>query len=171
MSTNIKRVTKDDADALRNISIETFRDTFGSSNTEENLEELFNTAYSVEQLKTELDNKNTEFDFIYVQDQLAGYLKININDAQSEKMNNNYLEVERIYIRKSFKRHGLGSQLMNYAIKKAQNNHKSALWLGVWEHNPAAIKFYEHYGFKTFSEHIFVVGEDKQRDILMNKSI
>jgi ribosomal protein S18 acetylase RimI-like enzyme len=48
--------------------------------------------------------------------------------------------------------------------------HKVA-WLGVWEHNPRAIAFYEKWGFKQFGTHPFLLGKDLQTDILMKKEL
>ena len=45
------------------------------------------------------------------------------------------------------------------------------MWLGVWEKNLKGIRFYERFGFKKFSEHLFVLGNDIQTDWLMMKKI
>ncbi len=45
------------------------------------------------------------------------------------------------------------------------------VWLGVWEHNYKAIKFYQDKGFVCFGEHVFVLGEDRQTDFLMKKTL
>ena len=60
---------------------------------------------------------------------------------------------------------------MSSAINAAKEADKNYIWLGVWENNTNAISFYQVKGFMPFSEHIFVVGSDKQRDILMKKTI
>lgn len=41
------------------------------------------------------------------------------------------------------------------------------VWLGVWEKNLGAIRFYEKNGFVPFDKHIFRLGDEKQTDILM----
>jgi ribosomal protein S18 acetylase RimI-like enzyme len=45
------------------------------------------------------------------------------------------------------------------------------LWLGVWEKNEPAIRFYEKNGFKKFSKHIFKLGNDEQTDLLLKKTL
>ena len=42
-------------------------------------------AFRSEQLKKELSNPSSQFYFIYYHDDLAGYVKVNMNEAQSEK--------------------------------------------------------------------------------------
>lgn len=168
---DLKRIKISDVLELQKISIETFNDTFGEYNSLEDLNEMFENNYNSEQLKSEINNQSTDFEFIYVDGQIAGYLKINWGSAQSEDMGNSFLEVERIYIRKAFKRQGLGTKLMDYAIEKAKKLGKQYIWLGVWENNSNAIGFYQSKKFIPFSDYIFMVGEDKQRDILMKKKI
>jgi ribosomal protein S18 acetylase RimI-like enzyme len=41
------------------------------------------------------------------------------------------------------------------------------MWLGVWEHNPRAIAFYHKHGFVDVGDHVFLLGEDPQTDIIM----
>ena len=61
----------------------------------------------------------------------AGYLKLNIGTSQSEEMDDHFLEIERIYVRKKFKHQGIGTFLLDTAIKKAKEKQKTAIWLGV----------------------------------------
>jgi ribosomal protein S18 acetylase RimI-like enzyme len=44
-------------------------------------------------------------------------------------------------------------------------------WLGVWERNPKAIAFYRKFGFQEVGEHVFPLGSDAQRDIVMSRPI
>ena len=41
------------------------------------------------------------------------------------------------------------------------------IWLGVWEHNVSAIRFYERNQFQLFGKHSFILGSDEQTDLLM----
>ena len=45
------------------------------------------------------------------------------------------------------------------------------VWLGVWEYNKNAIEFYKHMGFKIFSKHSFLLGDDNQTDLLLKIDI
>ena len=138
MSIHLQKITKNNVQDLQEVSIQTFTETFKDNNSEKSLNDYLNTAYELTKLEKELENPHSEFYFAYFNNELAGYLKININDAQSEKMGENALEVERIYIKKSFKRRGIGRHLIETAEQLAKKYQKNLMWLGVWEYNPKA---------------------------------
>lgn len=167
----IKKISLNDLVALQTLSIKTFTDTFAKDNTPEDLKDYLDQAYTEEKLTSELQNKQSEFYFIYSDDQLAGYLKLNVNDAQTETIEENALEIERIYIDSDFKRLGLGKMLYSKAIERAKALNKTAIWLGVWERNFSAMKFYHKMGFTLVGEHSFYMGEDEQTDLIMKKKL
>lgn len=171
MATSIKKCTRADLPQLEEISRVTFTDTFGQYNSQANLEKYLVRSYSQPQLHSELTNPDSEFFFIFEGDELAGYLKINILDAQTEKMGEASLEVQRIYVLPAHKRHGLGRKLMAQAITRAKDCGKTNIWLGVWEHNHGAIAFYEQLGFKKIGDHVFTLGDSPQRDLILKKTI
>lgn len=169
MTTMIRICTEKDAIELQNISISTFSETFKDQNSPDHLHVYLEKAYHSSKLKKELADPSSQFFFIYFRDQLAGYLKINTGDAQTEAMGEDSLEVERIYIKKRHQKFGLGKQLLTKAMELAQELEKEKIWLGVWEENKNAIGFYEKKGFIQNGSHSFFVGDDEQTDLIMVK--
>lgn len=157
--------------ALQSVSKETFYETFKNQNSEQNMETYLATAFSEETLTDELSNSNSTFYLLYVDENLAGYLKLNTEDAQTENMGNEALEIERIYVLGSFQKMGLGKVLMNHAINIAKQQHKNKVWLGVWEKNVNAIAFYEKSDFVKTSSHSFMMGDEEQHDFIMMKTL
>ena len=98
---------------------------------------------------------------------MVGYLKINFGTAQSDIEDDSALELERIYVSKEFQGRQIGSQTLTKVLELAKNQNKQYVWLGVWEQNQGAIRFYERYGFIKFGEHPYYIGSDKQTDWLM----
>ena len=169
MSIQIKTCTLTDLTALQAISKETFTATFGQQNTPANLATYLKTAYATSQLTQELKNPESRFFFILKDQDIAGYLKLNTGTAQTEDMGPHALEIERIYLRSAFQRQGLGSKLFQVALDAAQKYHKTQLWLGVWEHNLKAQKFYHRLGFHQIGQHTFTLGTDPQTDLIYAK--
>jgi diamine N-acetyltransferase len=171
MTIKITKCTLGDLHKLQEISFETFNDTFKEQNTPENMNAYLEKAFNLKQLEDELSNPSSEFFFVFFNNELAGYLKVNINDAQSEDMGNEALEVERIYIKSNFQKHGLGKYLLNTAVEMAKVHNKTKIWLGVWEKNENAIAFYKKVGFIEVGAHCFYMGDEEQIDIIMSLAI
>ncbi|KRE68859.1 GNAT family N-acetyltransferase [Paenibacillus sp. Soil750] len=171
MTVHIKKCTLKDLDLLQEISVETFTETFKNQNSPENMNAYLKKAFNLQQLEKELSNLSTEFFFIYANEEIAGYLKVNTHDAQTEIMGNDSLEIERIYIRKNHHKQGLGKYLVNIAIERAVELKKQKIWLGVWEENESAITFYKKMDFVQTGAHSFYMGDEEQIDIIMTKTL
>ena len=171
MTITIKKCILEDLSELQKISVETFTETFKDQNSPEHLNTYLERAYNLEQLEQELANRASQFFFVYLNQEVAGYLKVNTDEAQSEAMGADSLEVERIYVKKKFQKHGLGKQLLNKALEIAQEQNKKKIWLGVWEENENAIAFYQKKGFVQTGAHSFYMGDDEQVDLIMTKTL
>ncbi|RJE90530.1 GNAT family N-acetyltransferase [Paenibacillus sp. 1011MAR3C5] len=171
MTIHITKCMFEDINLLQDISVETFTETFENHNSPKNMKVYLEKAFNIKQLEMELSNHCSEFFFVYMNNEVAGYLKVNINDAQNEDMGDESLEMERIYIRSRFQRHGLGKCLLNKAIEVAMERSKKKIWLGVWENNDHAIAFYKKKGFVQTGVHSFFMGSDEQTDIIMTRTL
>ncbi|WP_134703159.1 GNAT family N-acetyltransferase [Ammoniphilus sp. YIM 78166] len=171
MTINIKPCTLEDLRTLQEISYETFKETFEDQNSPENMSAYLERAFNFNQLEKELSHLSSQFFLVYLHHEVAGYLKLNTNDAQSEKMGDESLEIERIYIKKKFQKHGLGKHLLNQALEMATESNKKKIWLGVWEKNENAIAFYKKMGFVQTGSHSFYMGDEEQMDFIMTKTL
>lgn len=163
----IKECTLEDTEKVKNISEKTFYETFSNENTEEDMENYMKENFSYEQVECELKNNDSRFYIVMHNEEAVAYMKLNFDKAQSEKGQNNTIEVQRIYVLKEQKGNHIGKRLIQKAIDIGRDNHLNYIWLGVWENNINAIKFYEKLGFEKFDTHIFKLGEDEQTDYLM----
>ncbi|KUP32473.1 GNAT family N-acetyltransferase [Bacillus halotolerans] len=171
MSVKLKKCSHEDLKILQKISIETFNDTFKDQNSPENMKAYLESAFHSKQLEKELSTVSSQFFFVYFNHEVAGYLKVNTNEAQSEEMGDESLEIERIYIKNKFQKHGLGKYLFNKAVEIALESNKKKIWLGVWEKNENAIAFYEKMGFVQTGAHSFYMGDEEQIDFIMIKTL
>ena len=166
-STEIIAVTLNALALLQKIGMETFYESFSSVNTEENMTQYLAAAYSLDKLTAELNNPNSSFYFVAINDKVIGYLKINFGDSQTELKQANAIEIERIYVLKEYHGKNIGQLLFEKAMELAIQKKADYVWLGVWEENPRAISFYKKNGFVEFDKHIFKLGDDEQTDIMM----
>ncbi len=157
----------DDLTQLIYIAKTTFITAFKEHNNPDDFEAYITSAFSEKQFKSELLNPNCTFYFAYGNKDLIGYFKLNEKEAKNEQFDQEAIELERIYILDAFQKQKLGEQLLYKAIEIAKANKAAFLWLGVWEHNNDAIRFYEKHGFTKFATHPYYLGNDRQTDWLL----
>ncbi len=170
-SYTLRKIGNADVISLQTISRTTFKETFTEHNTEEDLNKYLEEQLSIQKLTDELNNPNTSFYFALDNQQVVGYLKLNNSTAQTELIDEAAFEIERIYVLKEYFGKGLGQFLLDNAIQIGKELKPTYIWLGVWEMNARAIRFYEKNGFTVFSSHLFTLGNDIQTDLLMKLSI
>jgi len=163
----IRKVTANDIHQLQKISRQTFYEAFSKENTKEDMAKYLEEVFSLERLTAEFNNKNSEFYFAVLDHDTIGYLKLNYGQSQTELKEGTGLEIERIYILPDFHGKRVGQLLYEKAIEIAKKLNAEYIWLGVWEKNLKAIRFYKKNGFVEFDKHIFMLGNDKQTDIMM----
>lgn len=163
----IRKVTNNDLEALVKIGKETFSETYTSQNKKENMTHYLTSVFSTEQLTTELRDPNSQFYFVELNNVPIGYLKLNTGPAQTEIKDSPALEIERIYVLKEYHGKQVGQKLYDKALEIAHMLQVEYVWLGVWEQNPRAIRFYEKNGFVAFDRRVFQLGDEQQTDSMM----
>lgn len=164
---SIKKVNKTEVEQLQSLSRQTFAETFSDSNSKENMNKYLAENLSIEKLSEELNNENSHFFFIKDGERNIGYLKLNMGPSQTEMKDETALEIERIYVIQEYQGKKVGQQLYEKAIQVAKEKKAQYVWLGVWEENHKAIQFYNKNGFQVFDKHVFVLGDEKQTDLMM----
>lgn len=168
---NIRPAITTDIALLQTIGKQTFYETFADTNTPEDMEQYLTTSFATSKIQQELSNPDSLFFFAEEENEVIGYLKLNFASAQTEPQDPNAMEIERIYVLRKFHGSGVGQALYQKAIEVAKERKVSYVWLGVWEKNERALRFYQKNGFVAFDTHTFVLGSDAQTDILMKLSM
>ncbi len=168
---DIQKLTIADIHVLQSISVQTFVEAFAADNTETDMQIYIHQYLSHKKLLSELENEHSAFYLARQHEKPVGYLKVNFGHAQSELHEIQSLEIERIYVVAEMIGKNVGAQLMDKAISIAKENQMTSIWLGVWEKNTRAIRFYEKHGFVKFTTHKFMLGNDEQTDWLMRKKL
>lgn len=167
MSIYIRKCTSADLADLIFISKKTFIDAFEKDNKPEDFKSYIAVAFEENNIEAQLKNPNSSFYFVYEDAILAGYFKLNMNRAQTDLKLSNSIELERIYVVQEFQGKQIGSRILEEVKQIASNQNKSIIWLGVWQKNEDAVRFYERHGFVKFGTHPYYIGKDKQTDWLM----
>lgn len=154
-------------DLLRDIAIDTFKETYEALNEPEPFNAYLSENFSKDHFLKQFKTPQSFFFLARCEGAVAGYLKLNTGSAQTDNPLEQAMEIERIYVSQTFKGRGLGKALIQKAIDEAQSAKLSWLWLGVWDKNAHAIEFYQRQGFEIFGQHHFMMGNVAQDDHLM----
>ena len=156
-----------DAKRLAQLGAQTFYDTFSDENSEKDMLLHLEKTYSLEIQLRELNDPNVIYIVAEADSEIVGYAKLQLNSHDDSVQDKRTIEIERIYSAKEYIGKGVGKDLMQSCINEARQRECDSIWLGVWENNPRAIAFYKKWGFQEVGEHVFMLGEDPQRDIIM----
>lgn len=167
----IRHGTVEDAELLSELGARTFTETFAADNTEEDLAEYIATSFNVAQQTAELEDLASTFLIAEVDGRAAGYAKLHGGAPEKGVEGANPIELVRLYVSREWLGRGLGQQLMRACLDEARQFGHETIWLGVWERNERAQAFYRKWNFRPFGEHMFQLGADLQRDILMARRV
>src|SRR5680860_534774 len=161
------KLNSGDVEELEQISRQTYINAFSWGNSPENMLAYLDSSLSEEKLCEELKEPNSEFYFAEMNHKTIGYIKVNFDAAQTDLDDHDAMELERIYVIKEFQGKKYGQKLLNKVLEIAKKNQMDYLWLGVWEKNERAIRFYERNGFSVTGSHPFRMGDEIQTDLIM----
>lgn len=167
MALSFNQCQREDLEDLVTLSNNTFIEAFEKDNDPIDFKNYICEAFFTDSIIKQLENPESLFYFAFNGKQLIGYIKINQGAAQTEDFSDQCIELERIYVKSDFQNKGYGKELLNYAIGLARKADQDFIWLGVWQKNTNAVRFYERYGFRKFGTHPYFIGKDKQIDWLM----
>ncbi|MEO8381999.1 MAG: GNAT family N-acetyltransferase [Acidobacteriota bacterium] len=158
----IRRAVPSDAAALAEIARRTFVDTFAAANRPEDIEEFVARTYGEAQQRREIENPDGVTLLVDEQGSFLAFAQLRRAPTEHGEV-----EIARFYVDRAHHGAGLARSLMDAAIEVGRELGAERIWLGVWEHNPRAIRFYEKGGFRDVGSHPFLVGGDLQTDRLM----
>lgn len=167
----IRKGTIEDAEMLKDLSFQTFWDAFHEhpKNAPEDMADYMAKAFNLEQIKNEIVDESTTFLIAEIEGKAAGYIKLILDSREEPVEAEKPIELARLYSHQKFLGKGIGAKLMEESLTFAEYSGCDAMWLGVWEFNPRAQRFYQKYGFKEIGKHLFQLGSDAQTDLLMIK--
>jgi ribosomal protein S18 acetylase RimI-like enzyme len=168
---NIRRASIEDAELLADLGARTFAETFSKDNTPEDMAAYTAASFSLERLTEELTDPLSIFFVAEVDGSAAGYAKIHPGEASEAVEGQKPIELVRLYVAQAWLGRGVGPALMQRCLDEARGRGFQTIWLGVWERNHRAQAFYRKWNFREVGEHIFQLGSDPQRDVVMQRAI
>jgi ribosomal protein S18 acetylase RimI-like enzyme len=167
----IRRAQPADAARLAEFAARTFSETFAADNSAENMALHLARTYGTPQQTGEIANPGMITIVAEFREGLAGYAQLREGPAPDGVQGKSPIELLRFYVDRPWHGQGLARRLMRAVDEEAIRHGASTLWLAVWERNERAKAFYAKCGFADVGSKVFMLGNDKQRDRVMARSV
>ncbi|MEG0315041.1 MAG: GNAT family N-acetyltransferase [Erysipelotrichaceae bacterium] len=161
----IRELTSDkDIDLVANLARVIWHEYFRKLISIDQIDYMLDKFQSSSAIKQAIEFDNYKYFGIYNDDELAGYIgiQIRINDAYLSKF----------YLNKKYRGLGLGKELMDKAISYALENDVLALTLNCNKYNEDSLEIYKHLGFKIKASTVNEIGEGfVMDDYILSKNL
>jgi ribosomal protein S18 acetylase RimI-like enzyme len=166
MQITIRPITAADVPLLCRIARRSFYDTFTGTCTEEDMQGFLDQYFTEKKLGDEVSDPGQHYLFAEADGIPVAYLQF-MEDYSGFPLMKKWkaLELKRIYVLSEYHGLGIAQKLMDHILTYANEKKYEVVWLGVWEKNRRAQKFYEKYGFVNSGyTHDFPIGSTPQTD-------
>jgi ribosomal protein S18 acetylase RimI-like enzyme len=163
----IRKAILRDVDPLSELACRTYVDAFGHSFLPADLKNHLEGHLSPENIRRILE-KDTVL-LAEIDHQTVGFCQFGqATECPDADLDSDGV-IERLYVLKEYQNQGIGSSLMKAALDQMRQENVTRVLLDVWEHNPAAIRFYQRFGFEVVGRHKFEVasGAETSDDLVM----
>lgn len=163
----IRPATLSDAATLAALAERTFRETFAADNSGENINLHCAQKFGAGIQGEEISDPQLTTLLADVDSELVGFAQLRVAHAVACIKGDRPAELHRIYVASAWQGRGVASEMMRAVYAAAARAGCDCIWLGVWERNPRAIAFYRKCGFSVVGDHVFMLGQDRQRDLIL----
>ncbi len=165
----IRRAVDGDARALAVLAETTFRAAFADANTAANMSAHCAASYGEATQRLEIADPQRETWLAEAQGRLIAFVQLKPDSSSPLIPGERPLEIQRFYVDTAFHGTGLAHEVMAHVMARADQIGATVIWLGVWTENPKALAFYRKWQFEVIGEHVFMLGDDPQRDLVMRR--
>ncbi len=167
----IRLATPDDAPILSDLGRRTFSDAFGADNAADDLAAFLESTYTPALQRAELADPVLTYLLAERAEAPVGFALLRAASVSPFVDDPSAIELQRIYVDRSCHGTGVAQLLMESCIETARRAGAITLFLGVWEKNPRALRFYAAQQFTEVGRKTFQVGTDVQQDLVLARRI
>lgn len=167
----LRTATLADAHLLAQLAESTFRETFSADNSPADMDKHCQISYGEAMQAREILSPTMLTLVAEEGAALVAFAQLRWEKAPACVSARAPGEIERFYVDKRWHGKGLAQALMTLSLDSLRARGSDVAWLGVWEHNPRAIRFYQKFGFEPVGEHSFMLGDDEQHDRVMTRAL
>lgn len=171
MSLTIRQATTSDVRIISALGITTCYEAYFELDPSPDLADYCVNFFSLEQIRSEIEDANSTFFIAELGGKAVGYAKLREGKKIECLLGKNAIEVQRIYILEKMKGKRIGKALMEKCFEIAQEKSYETIWLGVWDKNLKAIKFYEKLGMENVGLTDFSDGKNEFINLVFAKEL
>ncbi|CAL3972455.1 hypothetical protein PZA11_004430 [Diplocarpon coronariae] len=163
----------DDVGAIVAIGTGVFTASFGHSLAPADLEEYLRTSYSPAAIASEVCSPDVDtLVAVDPRGHVVGFCQLTRGTTEECLAGHaRPVELQRLYVARHHHGRGVGRELVSCVLDMARAQGFATVWLGVWEENRKAQRFYEGLGFAKVGEHGFTMGKCVQTDWIMSMKL
>lgn len=166
----VRKATAADAATISAFGRRVYHATFAPDNNPDDLAAYLDSAYTEERQRAEILDPAMDTLLLERDDILAAFAQLRPGTEDGVE-GPHPIELWRFYVDHPWHGREVAAELMAAVEHAARERGGQTLWLGVWERNTRAQAFYRKHGFTVAGSHIFWVGADPQRDLIMVKAL
>ena len=168
---HIRGASLADVAVVAGLGSRTFQDSYGPDNDPGTMKRYLAASFSPEQIASEIATPTSIFLLACRGSHTIGYAKLDVENIPDCVSGPKPIRLVRLYMEQGFIGSGYGSALMKSCLEESCRSGYKTIWLGVWEQNKRAQRFYQKQGFHPMGTHAFFFGREIQKDIIMAKDI
>ena len=155
----VRHAASEDINILAALGTTTCYEAYFQLDPSRDLADYCVRVYSPESVRLEFDDPDSTYFLAEIEGRAIGFAKLRENNRIDCLSDANAIEVHRIYVLEKMKGQGVGKLLMDKCLHVAREKGYDKLWLGVWEHNLPAQRFYERLGMTNIGTTGFTDGK------------
>lgn len=167
----VRAASIEDAAPLAAFAARVFAEVFGPGNDAGDMASYLAEAFGPEIQRAEIAAPGAIVLLAEHRGDIVGYAHIAVSGTPACVTGAQAVELKRLYVDPALHGRGTGKALLDESLARAVVAGADTVWLGVWEHNTRAQKFYRREGFERVGEHTFLLGTDAQTDWIMQRAL
>jgi GNAT superfamily N-acetyltransferase len=171
----IRHAEPSDVGVLASLGARAFVDAFAADNDPQDIERYVAESFAEARIAAELAEERSTVLLAYDDDFSAatpiGYSRLQGGSTNDSVTARCPVELVRLYVEPSVIGRGYGSALLQVCLDQTAVCGYDVIWLGVWEHNHRARRFYERWGYQQVGKCVFVLGSDVQTDHVLARAV
>jgi ribosomal protein S18 acetylase RimI-like enzyme len=171
MSLSIRFATIKDVNLISVLGITANYEAYFELDPSHDLADYCLRVFSEQSVKSDLDNPNLIYLIAEYKGNAVGFALIREGKKVKCLENKNAIEIQRIYVIGPMKGKGIGKALIEKCCEIGRKKGYETIWLGVWDKNVEAQKFYQKIGMENVGLTDFSDGKNKFINLVFAKEL